>query len=88
MDPETDATDMRICIDCQFHKRVGADVGGGKMALVDICTNTNCRDPVSGSPIPCQAARQQTVFCAFEAKYFKKKEAEPVAEKSSVIQLG
>lgn len=79
---------MKICADCKFHKRVGANVGPGQAAMVDICTHSECRDPVSGSPLPAQAARQQLVFCGFEAKYYSKKPDEPPKPESSVIQLG
>lgn len=77
---------MKICRDCEFHKR-GVVQMGPQQGLMDVCTNSECRDPVEGNPLPCQVARQQLVFCGFEAKYFKKKEEAPKQD-ASVIQLG
>ena len=79
---------MKICVDCEFHKRAAVQMGS-QASMVDICVHPECRDPVGGSPLPCQAARQQVVFCSIEAKHFVKKEAPPANAEvaKSVIQL-
>lgn len=77
---------MRICIDCEFATSRAVQVGPNpnQIGMAIVCLNSECRDPVSGDPLPAVVARQQEVFCSFKAKYFQAKEVKPEAP---VIQL-
>jgi len=78
---------MKHCKKCSFSNYVAVQ-NGPQMQMVDVCTNEECSNPVDGSPIPCQVARSNEVFCGIKAKYFKMVE-EVVKEekKDNIIQL-
>lgn len=79
---------MKICTDCQFHKRSALTHPQSQQPMMmDVCVHKECQDAIVGGPIPAMMARQQQVYCGFEAKYFKLKESEPKATDSNVIQL-
>lgn len=68
---------MKFCKDCSSCHKEGMTTPSG-FKVISLCANMECRDPVDGSMIPCQIARQEQVFCGIQAKYFSKKE-EPVS---------
>lgn len=77
---------MKICMECDFYKRATLQAPDGRVGMADICVNSECRDPVDGSPLPCQVARQQVAFCGIDAKHYRQKKEAPKKE-ASVIQL-
>jgi len=60
--------------------------GPQSMEMVPVCRNDECRHPVDGEPVPCQIARQEVVFCGFQAKHWKKKEEDP-NKPSTLVQI-
>jgi hypothetical protein len=75
---------MKFCKDCHWMKKE-AMVLEGHGKVVTVCTHEECRHPVTGEPIPAQAARQETIFCSFQAKYWTKKEEN--APKGNLVQI-
>lgn len=70
---------MKLCKDCKFmEKQVVAQQGHAQ--TVPVCVHDECRHPVYGDPVPCQVARQELVFCGFQAKYWVKKEEQPTVQ--------
>lgn len=76
---------MKICIDCEFTKMTTIETDRGPQRVL-ACTYAECRDPISGVPLPLTTARTQEAFCGIKGRYFKLKEPE-VKEESKVIQL-
>lgn len=81
---------MKICRDCQFYDRVSGQVAPGQLALVDVCTNTECKNPVTGDVVSCGALRSNECFCGINGKHYKKRPLETTTArdiKDNVIQL-
>jgi len=76
---------MKICIECDFAKMSTVETAQGPTRVL-CCKHEECRDPISGVPMPLTTARTQEVFCGIKGRYFKLKEVE-VKEESNVIQL-
>jgi len=74
---------MKICIDCNFAEMVQIANHPDKVLA---CTHGECRDPISGVPLPLTTARSQEAFCGIKGRYFKLKEliAKP---DTTIIQL-
>lgn len=77
---------MKICLDCEFAQMKTVETDRGPTRVL-CCTHDECRDPISGVPLPLNTARTQDYFCGIKAKYWKLKEAEPAPKEGNVIQL-
>jgi hypothetical protein len=75
---------IKLCKDCSHFKKEVIQTPQGYVNMA-MCVSENCRDVVSGDPIPCGAARQQPVFCGFEARHFR--ENTDKVEDAKVITL-
>ena len=73
---------MKICIDCNHAEMV--QIGHGEKVLA--CTHAECRDPISGVPLPLTTARTNDAFCGVKGRYFKLKEIIAQPDKT-IIQL-
>jgi len=73
---------MKICMDCNFCNMV--QIGNGDKVLA--CTFEECRDPISGVPLPLTTARTNDVFCGVKGRYFKVKEVIAKPD-TKIIQL-
>ena len=51
-----------------------------------MCQNQECRDPVEGSPIPCNFARRDVAFCSITGKYWVAKEDIEDAKIISIVR--
>lgn len=74
----------RQCNKCQHMKKEAMQVGPNQHAMMMLCGNPFCQDPVTGDQAPCNVARQTLIMCGFDGRYFEKAE-EPV--KAPVIEL-
>lgn len=74
---------MKICVECNWHKRAPMQVGPGQTQMVDVCTNLKCRDPVGGEFLPCAVARRDPAFCGIKATHHTIK----VEKAASVVSL-
>lgn len=65
---------MKFCVECAFGHKEAVEVGPKQYATAIICRHEECRDPVSGEPIPANIARRDPVFCGFKAVHWLKKD--------------
>jgi len=75
---------MKICIECNFAEMTTIETDRGPQRVL-ACRHDECRDPISGVPLPLTTARTQEAFCGIKGKFFKLKEEKK--EESKVIQL-
>ena len=76
---------MKLCIDCQFVDKAVVQ-NGTHMGTMLICKNEECRNPISGEPMSCDAVRPNDAFCGIKAKHFKLQEKVDTSQ-DKVIQL-
>ena len=60
---------MKLCANCAHHLRAPFQQGG-RAGMISVCTNTDYRNPVDGSPIPALAARQERDLCGYPGRGF------------------
>lgn len=77
----------KFCINCEFMDKRPAEVGRGQMAMVPMCSNISCAEPVEGNPLPCQVARSNEAFCGMAGKHFAKKKEVPKEEGGNIVML-
>lgn len=77
---------MKICLNCQFAEMTTIDTDRGPQRVL-ACHFEECRDPITGVPLPLTTARTNDVFCGVKGRYFKLKKEEEKKEESKVIQL-
>ena len=76
---------IKTCMSCvHFKEEQTQHPQHGNWVKMALCFHEDCRDVVDGSPIPAIAARQQPVYCTFQARYYKEK---PKEESEKVISL-
>lgn len=78
---------MKHCVTCHWFNPAIIQGPQGQQQKVFLCSNENCTDPVDAEPVTCGIARREPVFCGFNGKYWKEKQAIVVAD-NNVIQLG
>lgn len=67
----------KYCKDCKYLRREAAEIAPGRMTMVGVCGHPDMGHPVSGDPIPAEAARMNDYFCGKNAKGFIKAEESP-----------
>lgn len=70
---------MKICLECEHHKKLHDVSPDGRPMVMVICTHEECRDPVSGDALPANFSRREVAFCGLPARYYKPKEEEKPA---------
>lgn len=78
---------MKICADCRFGSSAAVQVGPSQHAMMEICRHLECRNAVTGEPVPAMQARKEIVYCTFEARYFEPKQQPKEEITDNVIQL-
>ena len=76
---------MKLCIECQFVKKAYIQIGNTTGPTL-LCTNEECRNPISGEAMSCDAVRPNDAFCGIKAKHYKQKEKVDTSQ-VKVIQL-
>lgn len=76
---------MKICLECSNSQMITIETNQGPQRVLG-CTHGECRDPISGVPLPLTTARTQEAFCGIKGRFYEKKEEVPKEEKS-IIQL-
>ena len=79
---------MRICKDCRFYRTQAAQVGPNQMGMMAVCSHGECRDPVSGDPLPGGVARSNQSFCGMAARFYQERDKIPEQPvETKVVQL-
>ena len=68
---------MNVCKDCKHAQPVNA-FSSSELddPRIYICKHEECIDPVVGTQVGCIDARNYSVFCGKEGKYYEEKETE------------
>jgi hypothetical protein len=76
IDPE------KTCSKCKYQTEELIKHPSGQLIEQWVCKHPNSVDPVIGVNIPCNASREQMIFCGHDGRFF-----EPKTEETNVIQL-
>lgn len=78
---------MKICHNCKHHNRAPVQVSPGQAHMIDVCMSEDLRNPVDGTPMPCNVLRSNEIFCGILGKKFQGKPKEEKKDATNVIQL-
>lgn len=76
---------MKICTECKYSDQQLIETPQGHQYSL-VCKHQECRDPVEGSPIPCNFARREVAFCGVQGKYWVAKEDIEDAKIISIVR--
>lgn len=77
---------IKTCMSCKHFREEQIQNQMGHWVKMGLCFHENCRDVVDGSPIPAIAARQQPVYCTFQARFYEERPKEESEKVVSLIQ--
>ena len=62
-----------FCVNCQHYKSTYVEVAPQRMGKINICTNPDYLNVVTGTPVQCEQVRGLKEFCSLEGKGFVEK---------------